>query len=197
MGQARQWVGQDLLDLAHEQSGYFSAAQALHLGYSYPAQKYHVDHGNWVRVDRGLFRLPSWPVGRYDSLVRWSLWARGRAVVSHETALTVHEIGDVNPAVVHLTVPANFRPTAMGVRIHRADLAERDVEQRQGFRVTSPLRTLLDIAASNLDQDQLTTAVFDALERGLVTRNRLYTSVDSFGSHAALRMERALAGTGE
>jgi hypothetical protein len=51
----RQALRQALYRLAAGQAGFFTAAQALGLGYSYQAQKYHVDHGNWVRVDRGIF----------------------------------------------------------------------------------------------------------------------------------------------
>jgi hypothetical protein len=184
-----------LFVLASGQSGYFSAAQALEVGYSYSAQKFHVDHGNWEKVDRGIFRLPDWPPSQADSLIRWSLWARGKGVVSHDSALSAHEIGDTNPAVVHLTVPSNFRPTAPAVRLHRGELPPADVVERQGFRLTTPLRSLLDVATGVLDTDQLTTAISDGLEAGLVTRRQLLARADSFGDHAALRIERALAST--
>ena len=188
----RQDMRRTLFALASGQSGYFTAAQARDVGYSYSAQKFHVDHGNWLRVDRGLFRLPEWPPGEHDSLIRWSLWARSKAVVSHDTALSVHRIGDANPALVHLTVPPNFRPKAPGVRLHHADLPSEDILDRQGFRITTPLRTLLDIAAGNVDLDQLAAAIRDALEAGLLTRRQLLARADSFGDHAALRIERAL-----
>lgn len=99
----------------------------------------------------------------------------------------------MNPAQVHLTVPPNFRAMAKGVRVHRGVLPPGDVTERQGFRLTTPLRTLLDVAAGNLDTDQLATAIRDALEAGLVTRRQLLSRADSFGDHAALRIERALA----
>jgi predicted transcriptional regulator of viral defense system len=181
-----------LFALATQQSGYFTAGQALEVGYSYAAQKFHADHGNWLRVDRGIYRLPEWPPGEHDSLVRWTLWSRGRGVVSHETALAVFELGDVSPAVVNLTVPPNFRPKAPGIRLHHGDLPTDDVLDRQGFRITSPLRSLLDVAAENLDVDQLATAIRDALDAGIVTRRQLLGRVDEFGDHAALRIERAL-----
>ena len=193
MAGPRQDMRRSLFALATAQSGYFTAAQALEVGYSYSAQKFHVDHGNWERVDRGIFRLPEWPPSPADSLIRWSLWARGQGVVSHDSALSAHEIGDANPAEVHLTVPPNFRATAKGVRLHRGVLPPGDVVERQGFRLTTPLRTLLDIAAGHLDTDQLVTAIRDALEAGLVTRRQLLGRADSFGDHAALRIERALA----
>ena len=41
-------------------AGYFTAAQAREAGYSYQAQKYHADRGNWERVRRGLCWLSCW-----------------------------------------------------------------------------------------------------------------------------------------
>ena len=183
-----------LLALAATQSGYFTAAQALETGYSYPAQAYHAKRGNWLRVDRGIYRLPEWPTGPRDDLVRWSLWSRGRAVVSHETALSVHELGDVNPAHIHLTVPPNFRQESPGVVLHRADLPRGDVHEHDGYPVTSFLRSLLDVAAGELDLDQLTRAIAEALARGMTTRRALLDRADEFGANAALRIERALQG---
>lgn len=182
-----------LHDLAGTQGGYFTAAQALDVGYPYQAQRYHVDRGNWLRVDRGVFRLPEWPIGEHEDLIRWSQWSRGRAVVSHETALSVHDLGDVNPASVHLTVPRGFRKHALGVVLHHGDIPDGDVQQREGFRITSPLRSILDVAVGDLDLDQLGGAVADALARGVLTRRMLLARADAFGDRAALRIERALA----
>ncbi len=179
--------------MAAEQSGYFTASQALSVGYSYQAQKFHRDRGNWLRVDRGLFRLPEWPVGEHDDLVRWCLWSKVRAVVSNETALAVHNLGDANPAVVHLSVPANFRSRApAGVRLHRMALPDRDIWQYEGFRITTPPRTLLDVAAGTLDLDQLVDAVRLACERTPGTRDELLSRAEELGPRAALRIERAL-----
>jgi predicted transcriptional regulator of viral defense system len=183
-----------LLAIAARQSGYFTAAQALDAGYSYPAQRYHAKRGNWLRVDRGIYRFPEWPTGSREDLVRWSLWSRSRAVVSHDTALSVHELGDVDPAHVHLTVPPNFRQKNPGVVIHRADLAPADVDEFEGFRVTTPVRSLLDAAAGELDLDQLGQAIAEALARGMTTRRALLDRADEFGANAALRIERVLQG---
>src|SRR6266545_3970517 len=62
-----------LTAIAGAQSGYFSAAQARAAGYSYQAQKQNADRGNWVKVGRGLFRLPGWPTGRDPDTLRFSL----------------------------------------------------------------------------------------------------------------------------
>lgn len=189
----RQDLRRRLAALAAEQSGHFTAAQALSVGYSYSAQKFHADRGNWLRVDRGLFRLPEWPVGTHDDLVRWSLWGRNRAVVSHETALAVHELGDSNPTVIHLTVPASFRSRPPdGIRLHRGDLPDDDIWLYEGFRITTPLRTLLDVAAGTLDLDQLVDAMRQACDRAPAMRDALISRAEDLGPGAALRVERGL-----
>jgi predicted transcriptional regulator of viral defense system len=179
--------------VAMRQAGYFTAGQALHAGYSYQAQKHHVDHGNWTRVDRGLFRLPDWPVRQDDAFVLWRLWSRDRGVVSHESALTVHDLGDASPSLVHLTVPPGFRARHPAVRLHLAVLPAADAEDREGYRVTTVERTLLDIAAGDTSQEQLEVALADAVTQGIVSSRRLRHRSDEFGDRAALRLERALA----
>ena len=183
-----------LLAIAARQSGYFTAGQAIDVGYSYPAQRYHAQRGNWLRVDRGIYRVPEWPVGSREDLVRWAMWSRFRAVVSHETALSVHDLGDVDPARVHLTVPPNFRQSDPSVVLHRGDLPAEDIEGHDGYRVTTPLRSLLDVAAGDLDLDQLARAIEEALEQGMTTRRMLLARADAFGDRAALRLERAIRG---
>src|SRR5690606_40582955 len=92
----------------------------------------------------------------------------------HESALATFELSDVLPAKHHLSVPPGFRkePPA-GVTLHRASLPEEDVMDRDGYRVTTPLRTLLDVAASRISPEHLEAATAQALERGLVMRKRL------------------------
>jgi len=179
--------------IAFSQAGFFTAAQALTVGYSYQAQKYHVDSGNWVRVDRGLYRLPNWPSEPDDQYVRWSLWSGGRGVVSHESALNVHGLSDVDPARLHLTVPPGFRSADDLIVLHRSTPPGSDIEQRRAWRVTTPSRTLADVAAGDLSQEQIERAVADAIEQGLLTRRALLRLTSDLPERPALRLERALA----
>lgn len=59
-----------LFNLASQQDGYFTAAQAKSTRYSYQAQAHHVGAGNWHRIDRGLFRLAEWVPELHDDLIR-------------------------------------------------------------------------------------------------------------------------------
>jgi hypothetical protein len=104
------------------------------------------------------------------------------------------------PRKVHLTVPPRFQKVPpRGTILHKARLAESDVEEREGFLLTTPLRTLLDAAASDdipqddIPQDELTQAIRTALERGLVRRSALEQSARR--AQGQERIERALART--
>lgn len=187
--------------IAYRQAGYFTAAQAVEVGYSHQAQKHHADAGNWDRVGRGLFRLAAWPDGPEDAYVPWGLWARGRATVSHATALRVHDLSDADPAQIHLTVPPGFRGHRDEVVLHRAPLRRSEVEERDGWRVTTPVRTVVDCADAGSDggagQEVLDAAVAETLERGLTTRRLLRDAGDARGERAALHLERALSALSE
>ena len=142
---------------AEEQQGYFTARQATDVGYLLGSQAHHVKAGNWVRVARGVYRLP---VFRSRTKNNWLSFPSGQGIAqacaegdSHQTALSIHELSDVNPAKVHMTVPPTFRCSAKVPAIlvlHHATLDGKDVEQRQGFRVSRPLRTIVDLASTEL-----------------------------------------------
>jgi hypothetical protein len=75
--------------------------------------------------------------------------------------------------------------------LYKATLDPEDVESRTGYRVTTPFRTLLDVADSSLSPEHLNRAVRDALERGLVRRRTLETA--SCTPDARRRLDQALA----
>ena len=165
---------QKLYNIASTQQGYFSAKQALACGYSHRLQHYHKEKGHWAEIERGFFRLANFPSSPNEDLVRWSFWSRNRedipqAAVSHESALAIYELSDVIPSTVHLTVPPSFRKKcAGGCVLHRSILPLEAVEKREGFFVTTPLQTIIDVADSALGLEQLEQAVRDALTNGLM-----------------------------
>ena len=181
-----------LFHLAAQQGGHFTAAQARRIGYSYQAQAHHVAAGNWYRLDRGLFRLAEWVPELHDDLARWTLWSKDRAVISHETALAVHGIGELESPRVHLTVPPRFSMRDDAVVIHHGDLPATDVEQRAGFRTTTVARSLIDVAAAGVDEDQLARSIREAVQAGRVTLRQLRARAEDVDLQGALRIERAI-----
>jgi predicted transcriptional regulator of viral defense system len=76
----------------------------------------------------------------------WYLRSQNRQEVpegaySHETALSLHELSDIMPSKLHMTVPREFRRTRTIPEIpvlHRAHLDTGEVQEMQGIRVTRP-----------------------------------------------------------
>lgn len=179
MSRSTRDTARQLHSIALGQGGYFTTKQALGAGYGYPHLDYHVSTGTFERVGHGLYRKADIPPGEDDDLVRWTLWSRNQkdepqAVVSHESALVHHGLSELLPDRLHFTVPPKFRklPPA-GCVLHMGTFGPKDAEERAGFRVTTPLRTLLDVAAGGVSREQFGKAVADALARGLVRRTQL------------------------
>ena len=163
-----------IFEIASNQQGYLTAKQALNSGISYRMQYHYKKTGYWIETIRGVFRLSQYPNSPNEDLVKWALWSRDRgdkiqAVISHQTALSVHELSDVMPSKIHLTVPSGFRKkTPEGCVLHKATIASEDVEQRDGFLITNPLRTIIDVAEGNITIELLEQAVRGACDQGLL-----------------------------
>src|ERR1700722_4213422 len=167
-----------LFGVAEGQQGYFTAKQAAVAGYQLGSQAHHVKSGNWVRVERGIYRLARFPQSPEEQLVIYALWSRNRAgepegVYSHQTALSIHELSDINPAKLHMTVPDTFRRRAKLPKIlvlHHCTLNKKDVEQRHGFAVTRPLRAITDLAAAeSVSPEIIEKGLAEGGQRGLIT----------------------------
>jgi predicted transcriptional regulator of viral defense system len=174
----------DLYQLAKTQSGYFTAKQAAALVYASNKRIYHVRAGNWVREHRGIYRLMRFPEPDRPDLILWMLWSRDRSdrptgVYSHQTALSLHELTDTNPARLDLTVPTSFRrgtPIPKVLRLHRGDVPLEDIEPLFGVPVTNALRTILDVwKDGSLPRPDLRAAFREAVKRGAVTNTQIRT----------------------
>jgi predicted transcriptional regulator of viral defense system len=111
-----------------------------------------------------------------DLTVVW-LWSEQAGVFSHQTALALHDLSDVLPSHVHLTLPEAWQKRRLrvpdGVVLHYGDVAEGERRWFGPVPATAPLRTLEDCAAEHLPPELLRGAALDALHRGLVSRDEL------------------------
>lgn len=87
--------------------------------------------------------------------------------------LLVHELCDVNPTKVHLTIPMSYRISRAGgerYEIHHADLDEQDVTRLDAVVLTTIRRTLEDVVGSGPEY-LVRQAVETARERGAITES--------------------------
>lgn len=168
---------QALYDVAASQEGLFTTRQAAAAGYSDPLLAHHRRAGNIARIRRGIYRLVHFPPGEHEDLVAAWLWAESAAVLSHQTALSLHGLSDSLPAQIHLTLPSAWRQRRLrvpkGLALHYADVPDKERTWVGAVPVTSTRRTLVDSASSGLTPDLLRQAASQALTRGLVTKTEL------------------------
>jgi predicted transcriptional regulator of viral defense system len=172
-----------LFATASSQGGYFTAKQAHEAGFSVRLLQHHADRGRFRRIHRGVYRLRDYPSSPHDEVMAAFMAVGGGAVVSHESALDLLDLSDVIPDAIHLTVPRTKRhsPRLPGVVVHTTTrpLGPSDVVVREGMRVTSPIRTILDTAESGVGPEQVEAAIRDAERRGLLTFRQLIAAAQT------------------
>ncbi|NDC53760.1 MAG: hypothetical protein EBZ74_05585 [Planctomycetia bacterium] len=166
-----------LTEVATSQGGYFTARQAESAGYAASHLSYHIRAGNFERAGHGLYRIPTLPLSDHDDLVRLWLWSRGRddrpqAVISHQTALALHDLAELIPTTIHLTVPPGFRKRRpRACLLHKGIVEPAATQPFDAIAVTTPLKTLRDLASDHsMPTEQFRNAVSTAVKRGLITR---------------------------
>src|SRR5258708_16348623 len=191
--------GRRLYEIGESQQGLFNTKQGTGAGFAEKTHAYHVKVGNWIREHRGIYRLADFPTAERPDLMRWYLWSQNRKEVpegtySHDTALSLHELSDIMPSKLHMTVPKHFRRNSLipeVLMLHRADLNESDIEQMQGVRVTRPLHTVLDLLQTgHVYRNLIRQAIAEAMRRGLIT----WTQIDSLPHDRLPDSFRELAG---
>jgi predicted transcriptional regulator of viral defense system len=171
----------ELYRIAEAQGGYFTTKQAASLGYASNKRAYHVQAGNWLREHRGIYKLALFPEPERPDLILWWLWSRDRSdqpsgIYSHQTALSLHELTDVNPSQLDMTVPPSFRrgvPVPRILRLHYGNVPAAEQETLFQVPVTSALRTILDVLEEgSLPKDTLRQAFQQARAGGKITRKQ-------------------------
>ena len=147
-----------MVELAARQHGVVAAWQLGELGFTEDMLRRRVESGRLYRRERGVYSLTPSVTGK-GRLMAAVLGCGPEAVLSHDAAAAVWDVGPWPTRKVHVTAPS-MHMRGRGVVLHRAR-----VEQvvRDGFPVTTAARTLADLA-STLSLQRLEIA-FERAER--------------------------------
>ena len=136
--------------LAAAQGGVVEHGQLLVLGLSASAIGRRSDIGRLHRLHRGVYAVGHQQVGVEGR--RWAavLACGPSAVLSHRSAAAAWDL-DRGGGVLHVTVGTGGRKAPEGIRLHRTVTGRpEEVTTLGGLPVTTPARTVLDLAASGL-----------------------------------------------
>ncbi len=151
--------------IAQRQHGVVARPQLLALGLGRRAIGHRVECGRLHVVHRGVYSVghPLLSIeGRWTAAV---LAAGAGAALSHRAAAALWGLRATSAPRVEVSLARRLR-SRRGVQIHHAPLAPDEVTVHHGIAVTTPPRTLLDLAAI-LRPDQLERAMNEAEARRL------------------------------
>lgn len=181
----------ELFDLAEATDGLVTSKQAREVGIKDSVLVRLAQRGRLVRAARGVYRIAHYPPDRFAQYREAVLWAQAshgpeQIALSHQTALAIFGLSDVNPAKVHLTVPkdARLRRESPGwIVIHRSGLAPGEITEHEAMPVTSPTRTIMDVLEATHRVDLVRQAMTDARREGFLNSEqaaRLRKQVNSY-----------------
>ncbi|MGV9615511.1 hypothetical protein [Nocardia xishanensis] len=179
--------------LAGRHAGFFTTRQVLRTGCEARVRA-GLGDGSVSRAGVGMLRLTEWPEGPLDEYAMWAAWFDGAAAVSHQSAAELHGIGRLRPRFLHLSVGAGRPPVTPRLVVLRRPLIGSDLESAGAFLVTTPVRTVLDLAEADIGQAALDEVVGDAVAIRRCAGSEIRSASGRLPPRAAARVHRALTG---
>jgi hypothetical protein len=182
-----------LFRLADRQHGVVALEQAVACGVTDAQIRHLLKTGRLMPVHRAVYRVPGSTRSLEQQAFAACLRAGPSAVASFEIAGGIWGIMEPADGVVDVTVPAERRLKASGLRVHRSRLLRPIDRTTKGVvPVTTPARTLVDLAGW-LPEDRLTDASDAAFKKGLIDPRRLVAYLDD-GRVQRMRNSHVLLG---
>lgn len=163
-----------LREVALDQHGFITASQAEDIGVSRPSLSYLVKNNRIERVDRGIYRIPQVPYSPYDALQQTLLWAGEGAFLSHDTALAAWNVCDINPTVIHVTIPKERRikrEAPKGVILHKSDIEESQFKWWEGMQIASLPLSIEQCIERGASSHLIEQAIQNGMSHGMLQKH--------------------------
>ena len=180
----------EIARFALRQHGMITGEQMRSAGVSRRRITSLITSGWLLRRYGGVYQLGPFP-GPFGPEHAAMLACGSRGILSRWTAATIH-VDWPRPRAVDITFTSGLAGQRPGIRPHRAgDLLPGDVVTRHGLRVTSPARTLLDLAAV-APRDVLERLIEEAQVQNVVSSPELLAMADRGAGKRGVRRFRVL-----
>jgi len=167
--------------LLDEQHGVITRAQALAAGCTVSLVDRHLRRGVWHRVLPSVYADATRPASPLAPFAAAALWAGPVGALSHGSAAALWRLlAPAGPPEVLVPLGRAAAPGVI-VRRTRAALDRGDVDVVAGLRVTTPARTVIDIAAT-LDDGALARVIERGRAAGILRRGDLLDRLDRVGA---------------
>jgi predicted transcriptional regulator of viral defense system len=169
-------IREQLWDVALDHYGYVTTDAAIGLGIPTIELVKLYDRKKLRRVSHGVYRFPEFATSQNDQLMEAVLWTRDPlAALSHETALAVYELSDVNPNVIHVSIPKRKNPIRRNDApseyvIHYEDLKPSQLGWWEGIPAVTPATAIDQAIASSVRPDLARQAIDTGRARGFLDK---------------------------
>ena len=177
--------------LAREQHGVVALSQLLQLGYTMSAVKHRVAAGRLHPMRRGVYAVGRPQLSRKGEWMTAVLSCGPTAALSHSSAAALWAIGRERDRRVHVSISGGTIRCSRDIVTHRRSSLGSDVTRCSGIPVTTPVRTLLDLAV-RLRAGALEAAVNEADKLDLIDPERLRAELEVRKGQHGVRPLRAL-----
>jgi hypothetical protein len=133
-----------LAELARRQHGVVSHGQLVELGLGTSAIGDWAKRGRLHRVHRGVYAMRYPTLTRNGRFMAAVLACGEKAALSHFSAAVLWGMLNDRGGTIHVT--ADGRRRRPGLVVHEAALGDEETRRRAGIPVTTPARTLIDLA---------------------------------------------------
>ncbi|HEX7280019.1 MAG TPA: type IV toxin-antitoxin system AbiEi family antitoxin domain-containing protein [Solirubrobacterales bacterium] len=192
---ARGWDGQ-IAELARRQHGMVARAQLGAMGMGEGAIEGRVKRGQLHPFHRGVYKVGYRRIGRSGEWMAAVLASGSGACLSHRSAARLWRLIPPGAEWAEITCPPPRRARRNGIVCHEGAIAEDEREVVDEIAVTSPFRTIFDLAAI-LDLRELERAFHEAEVQGLRDRVSLPMLLERYPGRRGARSLRAILGSEE
>lgn len=167
-----------LWEVALDQHGFVTTDDARSLEIAPDTLRLLAHRGTLERRAHGVYRFERFPEGTADGYMEAVLWTgRQGAALSHETALDLLELADVNPDRVYVTVPRGARVRRQGgehIVVFEEDIEPADLGWWEGIRCVTAATAIRQVIDAGTTQRYLIRqAIETAHGRGDLTAEQL------------------------
>lgn len=160
VAEQRKVQAERLRRLAGAQFGVVSLQQLLGLAFSEQEVRTRATSGHLRRVHRGVYAVGALELSQAGRFLAAVLAVGDGAVLSHRSAAAYWEFLPLPRAHVHVSTTRAVR-SRNGILVHQVR-GSLDAVRHRGMPITTPNRTLLDLAATDLPDEPLERAVHEA-----------------------------------
>lgn len=170
---------QRLSEIAEGQWGLVTRRQAQEAGVGHTSLARLAGDGRLERVAHGVYRIRG--TGEPEHLGLRAAWLQlapeapawtrlddpAGAVISHTSAASLHQVGDLRADIHELTLPGRRQTRRRDVRLHRGNVPAAERMVLSGLPVTRPARTVADLLADHVEPGAVGQIAAEILDGGL------------------------------